>query len=104
MKLTENLENVSLVSRLDQIPGLTAKRHVLFTPLCQLPGLEGHQVKSSLTDLTCVWKAARGLWILPQQHGVALAELSTTSSAWEDLFLANTVLSLVLLSRHFFFV
>ena len=56
----------------------------------------------SLIDLTCVWKAACGLLILPQQHGVAFAELSTTSSAWEDLFLANTVPSLVLLSRHFF--
>lgn len=59
----------------------------------------------SLIDLTCVWKAARGIRILPQQHGVALAKLSTTSSAWAewgDPLLANTVPSLVLLPRHFF--
>lgn len=108
MKLTEILENISLVGRLDLIPSLTAKRHVLFNPFFLLATRVGRTAgeELSLIDLTCVWKAARGIRILPQHHGVALAKLSTTSSAWAewgDPLLANTVPSLVLLPRHFFF-
>lgn len=106
MKLTEILENISLVGRLDLIPSLTAKRHVLFNPFFLLATRVGRTAAEelSLIDLTCVWKAARGIRIL--DYGVALAELSTTSSAWAewgDPLLANTVPSLVLLPRHFFF-
>lgn len=106
MKLTEILENISLVGRLDLIPSLTAKRHVLFNPFFLLATRVGRTAgeELSLIDLTCVWKAARGIRIL--DYGVALAELSTTSSAWAewgDPLLANTVPSLVLLPRHFFF-